>query len=172
MTSNDGLVGRHIRRLVGRWIRRSNECLRQRLRQGQDETGSSLIEFIMLAVLLLIPIVYFILGVAAVQAAAYASLGASDQAARMYVLGGEDLGAGERSARSQAAASAALDDFGIGTDQAQIIMSCPTGGCEDDGDVVAFTVEVRVPVPLIPDLGSWESTLVTVSSTSAQVQAG
>lgn len=143
-----------------------------RLRQGRDDSGSTLVEFIMLAVLVLIPVIYFILGVATVQAAAYASLGASDQAARMYVLGGEDVSAGERAARSQAAASSALADFGIGLEQAQITMSCPKGGCEDDGDVVVFTVEVRVPVPLIPDIGSWQSTLVTVSSTSAQVRAG
>lgn len=149
-----------------------SERLARALRQGHDESGSSLVEFIMLAVLVLIPVIYFILGVAAVQAAAYASLGASDQAARMYVLQGEDLGSDERSARSQAAVSAALADFGIGTDQAEITMSCPAGSCEDDGDVVAFTVEVRVPVPLIPELGSWRSTLVTVSSTSAQVRAG
>ncbi|MGJ9405572.1 hypothetical protein ACHABQ_04495 [Nesterenkonia aurantiaca] len=150
----------------------SRERLTRRWRQGQEESGSALVEFIMLAVLVLIPVVYFILGVAAVQAAAYASLGASDQAARMYVLGGEDVAAGERSARSQAAASAALADFGLSADQAEITMSCPNGGCEEDGDVVAFTVEVRVPVPLIPELGSWRSTLVTVTSTSAQVQAG
>lgn len=148
------------------------ERMTLRLRPGQDESGSTLVEFIMLAVLVLIPVIYLILGVAAVQAAAYASLGASDQAARMYVLGGEDLGPGERAARSQAAASAALADFGITSDQAEITMSCPAGGCEDDGDLVAFTVEVRVPVPLIPELGSWRSTLVTVSSTSVQVQAG
>ncbi|MBO0595053.1 hypothetical protein I2485_08575 [Nesterenkonia sp. E16_7] len=149
-----------------------SERLARGLRQGHDESGSSLVEFIMLAVLVLIPVIYFILGVAAVQAAAYASLGASDQAARMYVLGGEDLGSDERSARSQAAVTTALADFGIGPEQAEITMSCPAGSCEDDGDVVAFTVEVRVPVPLIPEFGSWRSTLVTVSSTSAQVQAG
>lgn len=148
------------------------ERLALRLHQGRDESGSTLVEFILLAVLVLIPVIYLILGVAAVQAAAYASLGASDQAARMYVLAGEDLGAGERTARSQAAASAALADFGISSDQAVITMSCPEGGCEEDGDLVAFTVEVRVPVPLIPELGSWRSTLVTVSSTSVQVQAG
>ena len=143
-----------------------------RLREGQDESGSTLVEFVMLSVLVLIPVIYLILGVATVQAAAYASLGASDQAARMYVLGGEDLTAGERAARSQAAASAALADFGISSDQAVITMSCPAGGCDDDGDVVAFTVEVRVPVPLIPDIGDWRSTLVTVSASSAQVRAG
>ena len=143
-----------------------------RIGSPQDEAGSSIIEFIMLAVLVLIPVVYFILGVAAVQAAAYASLGAADQAARMYVLSGEDLGEGERAARSEAAAALALADFGIGPAETQISMSCPTGTCEDDGDLVAFTVEVRVPVPLVPDIGSWHSTLVTVASTSTQVQAG
>lgn len=144
----------------------------RRLRLMEDESGSTLVEFVMLTVLVLIPVIYLILGVAAVQSAAYASLGASDQAAKMYVLGGEDMGAGERSARSQAAASAALADFGISPDQARITMSCPSGGCEDDGDVVAFTVQVQVPVPLVPEIGSWRSTLVTVSATSAQVRAG
>ena len=156
MTLNERLLQRMVRRL----------------RDGQDESGSTLVEYIMLAVLVLITVVYLVLGVAAVQAAAYASLGDSDQAARMYVLDGEDVGPGERSSRSQAAASAALAAFGISTDQVEIAMSCPTGGCEEDGDVVAFTVEVRVPVPLIPDFGSWRSTLVTVSATSAQVRAG
>ncbi|GAA1150174.1 hypothetical protein [Nesterenkonia lutea] len=149
-----------------------SERLLRRLGSPHEESGSSLVEFIMLAVLVLIPVVYLILGVAAVQAAAYASLGASDQAAKMYVLGGEDVAPGTRAARSRAAAAAALGDFGISSPQTTISMSCPRGSCEEDGDLVTFTVEVRVPLPLIPDMGSWRSTLVTVSSTSTQVRAG
>ncbi|WP_218220227.1 hypothetical protein [Nesterenkonia sp. Act20] len=149
-----------------------SERLRCRVGAFHADTGSSLVEFVMLAVLVLIPVIYFILGVAGVQAAAYASVGASDQAAKMYVGGGEDLVPGVRAARSQAAATAALQDFGIAPTQTQISMSCPKGSCDEDGDLVTFTVVVRVPVPLIPDMGSWRSTLVTVSSTSTQVQAG
>ncbi|MBE1514013.1 hypothetical protein [Nesterenkonia halotolerans] len=149
-----------------------SERVRRRVETLHAETGSSLVEFVMLAVLVLIPVIYFILGVAGVQAAAYASIGASDQAAKMYVGGSEDLAPGVRAARSQAAATAALQDFGIAPTQAQISMSCPKGSCDNDGDLVTFTVVVRVPVPLIPDMGSWQSTLVTVSSTSTQVQAG
>ncbi len=150
----------------------SSERLELRIGAFHEETGSSLVEFVMLAVLVLIPVIYFILGVAGVQAAAYASVGASDQAAKMYVGGSEDLSPDVRAARSQAAATAALQDFGIAPTQTQISMTCPKGSCENDGDLVTFTVVVRVPVPLIPDMGSWQSTLVTVSSTSTHVQAG
>lgn len=124
----------------------------------------------MLATLLLIPIVYFVLGLSAVQGAAYATTGAADQAAKMYVSA--EAGDPEADARSEAAVLAALQDFSIDPDRADVSRTCPQGTCTTDGDLVAFTVEVRVPVPLLPGFGDWQPTLVTVSSTSVQVQGG
>lgn len=135
-----------------------------------EESGSSLIEFILLGVVLLVPLVYFLIAVSTVQAAAYAGAGAADQAAKVYVSSAQEGSAREMS--SEAAVEAALADFGIDASQSTVTLECPSGSCGNDGDIVAFTVEIRVPVPLVPDIGAWESTLVSISSTSAQVQSG
>lgn len=135
-----------------------------------EESGSSLIEFILLGVVLLVPLVYFLIAVSTVQAAAYAGAGAADQAAKVYVSSAQEGSARDMS--SEAAVEAALADFDIDVSQATVTLECPSGSCGNDGDIVAFTVEIRVPVPIVPDIGAWESTLVSVSSTSAQVQSG
>lgn len=145
--------------------------LAARLGGVHDESGSSIIEFLMLAVLLMIPTVYFLIGVSTVQAATYAGVGAADQAAKIYASGGE-ISAGERAHRAELAARSVLQDYGIEASRASVSRSCPTGGCDAAGDVVAYDVEIRVPVPLVSGIGGWESTLASVSSTSAQVQEG
>lgn len=139
-------------------------------RLHEEETGSSLIEFTLLGTLLLIPVVYLLIAISTVQAAAYAGAGAADQAAKVFVSSSAE--GQERQLRSEAAVEGALADFGVDPARAEVSLACPAGSCEQSGDIVAFTVEISVPVPLVPALGSWESTLVTVSSTSAQVQSG
>lgn len=127
-----------------------------------------MVEFIGLAVMLLIPVVYLLVGAAGLQAASYAAVGAADQAAKVYAASVETSGL-SREARSEAAVARALGDFGIDAGQAQISMDCPSGSCEQEGDVVLVTVTVQVSVPLLPQIGGWEPTLATVGSTSAQV---
>lgn len=151
--------------------RRLRRSLAARLGSVHDESGSSIIEFIMLAVLLMIPVVYFLIGVSTVQAATYAGVGAADQAAKIYASGGE-ISSAERARRAEISARSVLQDYGIDSSRATISRSCPTGGCDAAGDVVAYEVEIRVPVPLISGIGGWDSTLASVSSTSAQVQEG
>ena len=139
-------------------------------RLHDEERGSSLIEFTLLGTLLLVPVAYLLIAISTVQAAAYAGAGAADQASKVYVSSSAE--GQQRQLRSEAAVEAALADFDIDPGQAQVRLDCPAGSCDQDGDIVAFTVEISVPVPLVPDVGSWQSTLVTVSSTSAQVQSG
>lgn len=131
-----------------------------------DEEGSAVIEFLALGLLLLLPAVWFLLAVAEVQASSYAAVGAADQAAKMHTTG--DADPGERAARSEAAVTAALADFGIGADRAQISKQC-SPSCEAEGALVGYTVEIRVPVPLIPEVAGLEHRLVTVSASSTQV---
>lgn len=132
-----------------------------------SERGSAVIEFLALAVLLLIPAVWFLVAVAQIQAANYAAVGAADQAAKMYATGSAD--AQTRAQRSEAAIHMALADFDIDPDQAHISRFCPEN-CEDPGAVVGFTVEVNVPLPLVPEFGSGDYRIITVSSTAAQVR--
>lgn len=152
----------------------SRRRLRRRVARGggsrvelSDDEGSAVIEFLALGLLLLLPAVWFLLAVAEVQASSYAAVGAADQAAKMHTTG--DADPGERAARSEAAVTAALADFGIGTERAQISRQC-SPDCEAAGALVGYTVEIRVPVPLIPDFAGLEHRLVTVSASSTQVR--
>lgn len=151
-------------------LRAPDPAVRRAPSLWEEESGSSLIEFIMLGTVLLIPLVYLLLAVSSVQAAAYAGTGAADQAAKVYVSSSGERE--ERRLHSEAAVEAALADFGIEPSQADVTLDCPAGSCEADGDVVVFTVEIGVPVPLVPQLGSWEPQMVSVTSSSAQVQGG
>lgn len=133
------------------------------------EEGSAVIEFLALGTLLLLPAVWFLLAVAEVQAASYAAVGAADQAAKMHTSA--VASADERAARSEAAIAAALADFGISAERAHTSQHC-SSACDAEGAVVTYVVEIRVPVPLIPEVGGFEHRLVTVSATAAQVQGG
>lgn len=145
------------------------ERLRRRLGAAQEETGSAVVEFIGLAVMLLIPVVYLLMAAAGLQAASYAVVGAADQAAKVYAVSSASSSEEVPKVRSEAAVVRALGDFGIDSRQARISMDCSSRSCDQEGEVVLVTVAVRVSVPLVPQLGGWEPTLATVRSTSAQV---
>ncbi|MDQ3156771.1 MAG: hypothetical protein M3Q98_08605, partial [Actinomycetota bacterium] len=73
----------------------------------RDEDGTAVIEFIWLALLLLIPVVYILIAVFDVQRAAYGVSAASRSAARAFILAPDVPTAFERADR---AASVALSD--------------------------------------------------------------
>lgn len=133
----------------------------------RDSEGSALVEFLALSMLLMLPSLWFLLAIAQVQAAAYAAAGAADQAAKIYI--GSEALPEQRAHRSELAVIAALADFGIEPEQATVDQHC-SADCQEPGSIVGFTVEVRVPVPLVPELGGVEHRLVTVSASSSQVQ--
>lgn len=152
---------------LGRKLWRRPSFLKRSGHTISDEEGSAIIEFLALGILLLLPAVWFLLAVAEVQASSYAAVGAADQAAKMHTAG--DAGPGERAARSEAAITAALADFGIDAERAEVSRQC-SPGCETEGALVGYTVEIRVPIPLIPDVAGLEHRMVTVSANSTQVQ--
>lgn len=147
--------------------------LRRRLGSVHDESGSSIIEFIVLATVVLVPVVYLIVAVSGIQSASYASVGAADQAAKMHAAADSaaESASDDADARAEAAVEAVLDDFDIDRTQADVGIECPAGSCGQDGDLIAVTVDITVPVPILSSVGGWEPTLATVSSTSVQVRS-
>ncbi len=133
----------------------------------RNEEGSAIIEFLGLAVLLLIPSVWFLLAVAQIQAALYAAQGAADQAARIYVA--SEAAPQQAADYSRHAVDTTLSDYSIDPAQAQITRSCTTD-CHNTGDVVRYQVQIRVPLPLVPEFGGWEHSLVTVTASSSALQ--
>lgn len=116
-----------------------------------NERGSSSIEFITAGMILLIPLVYLVLAMSALQAGAFAAEGAARQAARAFVLASDEREG--RAAASQAVA-VTLADYGLDADSTALSIDCSAGAavCLAPGEIVVVTVRVEVGMPLVPEV--------------------
>lgn len=116
---------------------------------GSDnrERGSAVVEFTFLALLMMVPLVYFIITVGQIQGGSFAVVGAADQAAKVYVAQPD---ASTAQAAAEQAAALALADFGHRPEQAQVAISCSPADCQAPGTAVTTTVSLTVPLPFIP----------------------
>lgn len=116
----------------------------------RGERGTALIEVTWLSLLLLVPLVYVVLSVFAVQRAAFAMDAATRAAGRAYVLApSQDAGV----ARARAAAAVALQDQGLRMADGSFSASCSPrpDDCLTPGSVVHVAMAYRVDLPLVPD---------------------
>lgn len=111
-----------------------------------DEGGTAVIEFVWLAILLLIPLIYLILCLARLQAGSYAVTQGAREAARAYVTA-EDDSSGQ--ARARAASDIAVEDQGF-AGQGDLSVTCSTAPCLSPGGSLTTEVTVSVPLPLVP----------------------
>lgn len=132
---------------------RSRRPVVRRLDLRGDE-GSAVVEFLGVALVLLVPLIYLVLTLGRLQAAAFAADGAAREAVRAVTSSGgadpswaTDLPAG---ARAVAAVGIALADQGITADAAGALdLSCAVD-CAAPGTGVAATIHVDVELPLVP----------------------
>jgi Flp pilus assembly protein TadG len=119
--------------------------------RGWTDTGSASLEFITAGLILLVPLVYLVVAISAVQAGALAVEGVARQAARVYVQGADEAEARDLAAR---AVGVGLADYGIAPGGTQVRIDCAGGpnGCLTRGSAVTVTVRIRVTLPLVPDL--------------------
>lgn len=124
----------------------------------RSDEGSAVVEFVFLAVLLMVPIVYLVVSLAAVQSAAFAAEAVARDASRAAVVGGVDalregasVASAERAARERAAAVSVitLADFKIDEPDAQLGIACSTDPCLTPGSDVIVDVTVTVALPVI-----------------------
>lgn len=111
----------------------------------RDDDGSALVEFTVLSLLLLVPLVYVLLGVFQVQRAAFGVTEAARQAGRAFAVA-DSVDAG--TARAQAATRLALADQGI-DDAPSPVLECPEGMCLAPGSTVRVTVSYTVRLPVL-----------------------
>jgi len=132
------------------------------------DDGSAALEFITAGFLLLIPLVYLVLAMAAIQGGSLSVEGASRQAARVFVQAGDT---GTAQARAKTAVDFALRDFGLGAAASTITISCrpnPTV-CLTRRGFVTVTVTARVPLPLVPNVLALKTPLaVPMTATSTE----
>ncbi|MFM6973834.1 MAG: hypothetical protein ACKOXM_01610 [Agromyces sp.] len=116
-------------------------------KQSHDR-GSASLEFITLGIMLLVPMVYLILVLGQLQAAALAADGAARQAVRSWVRSA-DTASADRNAQRNVELSAG--DFGFSPEQLSWTRVC-TGPCASAGSLVRIDVAIEVLLPLAPSI--------------------
>ncbi len=130
------------------------------------EAGSALVEFVFLAVLLMIPVVYLVITVGQLQAGAYAVAGAADQAAKVYVAAPDPAAA---QAAAEEAVVLAMADYGFRKGDARLDLRCNPAECASPGSLITATVSLAVPLPLVSSLPGVNLTAATVDASASQL---
>jgi Flp pilus assembly protein TadG len=131
--------------------------LRARLRDDDGERGSALVEFVFIALVVFVPLVYLVAGFSAVQRGVFASTEAARDAGR--ALGtAPDADTGQ--VRAVRAAQLAVEDQSVAATDVRVAYAPPGAGCSaagsytptlTPGEVFTVCVTVTVRIPMLPD---------------------
>jgi hypothetical protein len=131
--------------------------LRARLATGDGEGGSAIVEFVFIALVVFVPLVYVVAGFSAVQRGVFAATEAAREAGR--ALGtAPDLATGQ--ARAEAAVAIAVEDQSVEATDVVLAYAPVGAGCDaaggyspvlTAGEEFTVCVTVTVRVPLLPD---------------------
>lgn len=137
--------------LLGTQVRRWLGWLRARLHQigvpgSQAQAGSAVVEFVFLAVLLMVPLFYLVMVLARLQAGAYGVSAAAREAGRAYVTTQVPA---QATSRANSAAGLAFADQGFGH-EGRIEITCDGTPCLRPSGRVQVSATVSVPMPLVP----------------------
>lgn len=128
------------------------------------DEGSASIEFITIGMLLTVPLVYLVLALAQLQAGVLVSEGAARNAARTVAMHGSAGIAG-----AEATTTLALADAGLEGTDAEMTIDCGATGCDAASGAVTVTVEIVVPLPLVPPVLNLDTALgIPVSASVTQ----
>ena len=114
-----------------------------------DQRGSALVEVSWLGILLVLPVLWIVLSVFAVQRGAFAVSAAARSAARAYALAPDDASG---LVRARAAARVALADQGVHDGALEVRVTCTPypGDCHQGTSSITVSVHSRVVLPLMP----------------------
>jgi len=137
--------------ILGSLARRMIARLRRRLGQAGGpgsaaQSGSALVEFVFLAVMMMVPLFYLVMVLARLQAGAYGVSAAAREAGRAYVTAQVPA---QAPARAESAAGLAFADQGF-EKEGTIAISCDGAPCLRPDGRVRITATVTVPMPLVP----------------------
>jgi Flp pilus assembly protein TadG len=127
------------------------------LRRLRGERGSALVEFVFIALVVFVPLVYVVAGFSAVQRGVFASTAAAREAGR--ALGtAPDVASGQ--ARAERAVQLAVADQHVDATDVRLAYAPPSSGCGaagtyqptlTPGERFSVCVTVTVRIPLMPD---------------------
>lgn len=118
--------------------------LRRRCPCGDD--GNAIVEFVYLAILMMVPLTYLLLTVFRVQGATYAVSSATREAGRVFVTSASS----DADARATTAASIVMADSGLDLDDGQLSIVCSARPCLTPGANVDVVIGYDVDLPFLP----------------------
>lgn len=133
------------------------------------DEGSAMVEFVVMICLLLLPVIYLVVILGRVQAAAFATESAARNAA-VVIAGAPNSATAER--RSRQVIDLALADQGFpapGDPAPRVSTRCSLGSCQAPQSVVDVTVAQDVSLPVPRRLAEVLPLHVTVSATETAV---
>jgi hypothetical protein len=127
------------------------------------DRGTALVEFVVLAVVVMVPLAYAVAVVVRVHSATFATVTAAREASRAYVSANSPAAA---ASRARAAAALALRDQGLGPPE--VVIRCIDGSCLSPGSAVLVEISAEVSIPLLPN-GDGRSVIPVSASHEAVV---
>lgn len=109
------------------------------------DDGAAVVEFVVLAILVLVPLSYAMIVISSLHSATYGVVTAAREAGRAYVTADSTNEAGRR---ARAAAALAMADQGLSAPTVNI--RCVGGPCLAPGSRVHVEVVAQVSVPMVP----------------------
>lgn len=150
-------------------MRPSNRSrMTDRVRLLADDSGSAALEFITVGVLLLVPLVYLVLALGAIQEQTLGAEAAARHTARVI---GQAPDAATAAARGDAVLANTVREYGMDADAVDVQISCrpATASCPTAGSTVIVTVTTRVSLPFMPPIfGLDRIAAIPVEAQSAQ----
>ena len=140
----------------------------RRARASTDDEGSAALEFILVGLVLLVPIVYLIVALGTIQGQ---SLGVETGARQLARTLADSPDAATADARAQRVRDAIVAEYGLDPDAVSVSIEC--GGaapeCPAAGALLFVTMRASVPLPLVPAvLGLDQLARVPVEASSVQ----
>lgn len=145
--------------------------LRSRSSEAVDddpERGSAALEFILVGLLLLVPLVYLVVSLGLIQGQ---SLGAEAGARHIARAVATASDAGAANARADAVLGSVVEQYGIDPGAVKVSLACRPAGtvCPEPGATVIVTMSSRVTLPLVPPvLGLDRIASIPIQASAAQ----
>ncbi|MGZ0710529.1 TadE/TadG family type IV pilus assembly protein (plasmid) [Coraliomargarita sp. W4R53] len=135
---------------------------------GDTEAGSAALEFIMVGLLMLVPLVYLIITLGVIQGQ---SLGTEAGARHIARTVATSTDIGEARERADVVLASIADSYGIDPGNLSLSLECrpATAECPSAGATVIVTLQTAVALPLVPPvLGLDALASVPIQASSAQ----
>ena len=135
---------------------------------GTNDEGSAALEFITVGVILLVPLVYLVIALGAIQEQTLGAEAAARHTARAIATAPDAPAA---TAEGEAVLAGIIDEYGLDPEAVDVSLACTPAGvdCPSAGATLTVTVAARVHLPLVPPVfGLDRATSIAVQAEAVQ----